>query len=278
LDGQWRLANHGDALEKSFWPLFGNEFPSYEIYWRKYSVPLTKRDGATYSHHFKSDKELAKLSPARTKFDIDLAKLHYATLWHLTAVYRLRHLDDLLLELDSFTHCITRLSSARDTAAAFAGIAHLMGTDPEKARRAWWNAHPNERMKQLGMYRNHLVHGAPFTQLDVGGLSPLYPRIGREARYHNDWRGGFRKSDFARPEAIVDTAWSWCLRYVEQAWRAVLRVAGAPSAYQSPPPEADWVWTGGADSGITSSASRGIDPFKPDPLSGMSKPKGPRMV
>lgn len=273
MASQWRLADHGDSLEVGFWPLFGKQFPAYEIYWRKYSVPLTKRDGATYSHNFKSDKELAELDPPRTKLDIDLAKLHYATFWHLTAVYRLRRLSDLLLELDSFTHCITRLSSARDTAAAFAGIAHGMGTDPERARRKWWNSNPNERMKKLGLYRNHLVHGAPFTQLDVGGVSPLYPRIGLEARYHTDWRGGHRRSDFALPEAIVDSAWSWCLRYVEQTWRAALKVAGPPSAYPLPTPEVDWmVELNRPGPVVTSSATQIVDdPFIPATVSGVSR-------
>lgn len=79
MASQWRLADHGDRLERAFGLLFGEQFPSYEIYWRKYSVPLTKREDAEYSHHFKSDKDLAKLDPPRTKFDLELATLHYAT-------------------------------------------------------------------------------------------------------------------------------------------------------------------------------------------------------
>ena len=281
MASQWRLADHGDRLERAFGLLFGEQFPSYEIYWRKYSVPLTKREDAEYSHHFKSDKDLAKLDPPRTKFDLDLATLHYATFWHLCAAYRLRHLDDEpVMELDTFVHCITRLSSARDTAAAFAGIAHRMGPKAKRAREAWFNAKPSKPMQLLGAYRNFLVHGAPFMQLDVNGMYPLYPRIGREARYHNNWRGGYRTRDFAMPPAIVDSAWAWCLRYVELTWRAVLKVAGPPSTYPSPSPEVDWmvelskgppesetadgilkasgvgraswVWKGGADSGVTS--------------------------
>jgi len=175
MASQWRLADHGDRLERAFGLLFGEQFPSYEIYWRKYSVPLTKREDAEYSHHFKSDKDLAKLDPPRTKFDLDLATLHYATFWHLCAAYRLRHLDDEpVMELDTFVHCITRLSSARDTAAAFAGIAHSMGPKAKRAREAWFNAKPSKPMQLLGAYRNFLVHGAPFMQLDVNGM---YPRV-----------------------------------------------------------------------------------------------------
>ncbi len=271
----WRLADHGDSLETTYWPLFGEQFPAYEIYWQKYSVPLTKRDDASYSIQFKSNKELAKLNPPRTKSDLDIAKLHYATFWHLCAVYRLRHSDpDLVLELDSFTHCITRLSSARDTAESFAGVATGLGPDPKRARRAWRDANPSKRMKQLGDYRNHLVHGAPFMRLD-NGMGSLFPRIGREARYHDDWRGPVRQSDFAVPELIVDSAWSSCLRYAERAWRAVLKVAGPPSSYPSPTPSVDLMveLRAGAGSGITSTASYAIDPkaFWSEPVSGAAR-------
>jgi len=268
----WCLADHGDALEIAFWPLFGKQFPAYETYWRKYTVPLTRRDAAPYDHGFKSDRELAILNPPRTKVDLLVAKLHYATFWHLSAVHRLRH-SDLLLDLDSFTHCIIRLASARDTTAAFAGMATGLGKTPKAARHAWFKANPNPRMLQLGNYRNHLVHGAPFMQLDVGGLSPLYPRIGLEDRYHDDWRGGFRKSDFARPEGIVDSAWPGCLRYAERSWRAVLKAAGPPSTYPLPTPEVGYMvrLRKGLGRVVTSSSRQASDPFVSEPISGASR-------
>ncbi len=278
--GQWRLADHGDSVEIDYWPLFGELFPAYEIYWRNYAVPLTKRDGTDYSIQFKSDKELALLKPPRSKGDLDMAKLNYATFWHLCAVYRLRHdAFQFEMELDTFTHCITRLASARDTAAAFAGIATGLSPDPKKARVAWWTANPNKRMQQLGAYRNHLVHGAPFMRLN-DGLGSLFPRIGREERYHDDWRGRVRRSDFARPELIVDAAWTWCLRYAERTWRSVLKVIDTPSAYPPPTAAVDFMveLRTGAGSGVTSTASYAInpptwqvDPFWSVPVSGSAK-------
>src|ERR1019366_7484046 len=42
LDG-FALAVHGDRHEREFWPILSHRFPSYEILWRRFIVPLTNR-------------------------------------------------------------------------------------------------------------------------------------------------------------------------------------------------------------------------------------------
>jgi hypothetical protein len=227
--GPWLIAEHGDYREQRCWPLFGaQQFPSYETYWRGYVVPLTRRDWTPPDIHFKSDSELAQLDPPRTKHDLDLARLHYATFWHMCAAYELRNAGPL--DLDSFTGCITRLASATDTADAFLTLVDGPGLKPKEARERWRAVHRDTKTWELRMYRNHLVHGAPFMQRETrSGL--CFPRIGREQSYHDDWRGPIVREDFASPESIIDAAWGACLNYFERQWVAMLSRVGPPSKY-----------------------------------------------
>src|SRR5207244_343497 len=125
-----------------------------------------RRDWTPPDVHFKSDAELAQLDPPRNKHDLNLARLHYATFWHLCAAYDVRNGGPM--DLDLFTGCVTRLASATDTSDAFLGLIQGLGTKPKPAREAWRPAHPDPRTFQLRTYRNHLVHGAPFMQVVSG--------------------------------------------------------------------------------------------------------------
>src|SRR5271157_2423115 len=39
----YSIAEHGDRREQEWWPLLEKSFPNYQVFWRRYVVPVTNR-------------------------------------------------------------------------------------------------------------------------------------------------------------------------------------------------------------------------------------------
>lgn len=228
----YRLAAHGDGLEQEAWGLFlANEFPSYEIFWQRYVVPVTNRPavapaGAVPQHlRFKMDSD---------DHQVCVAQLHYSVLWHLSVAWRLKSLP--FLDINGVANCIVRLNSALDIAEELLQRHARPGYyDPwseergEAARRTWRDDHPPDkaRLRALRDYRNHLIHGRIPMTISINGVFRV-PRIGKE-RLYLDWRKAILASldpataaDFATPHEVVGGAWQEVTDFLESRWQSVL--------------------------------------------------------
>ncbi|HTW46172.1 MAG TPA: hypothetical protein VMD58_11545 [Acidobacteriaceae bacterium] len=100
------LLNHGDRSEREFWPLLADRFPSYEILWRNFIVPLTHRIDSLSANDPKKWIRLRTEIPVRYE---QTAMAHYSVFYFLgRAVKRLleekavlNHPEDVLFLLDS---------------------------------------------------------------------------------------------------------------------------------------------------------------------------------
>jgi hypothetical protein len=100
------LLNHGDRSEREFWPLLSKRFPSYEILWRDFIVPLTHRIDPQSVENSKKWIRLRTEIPIRYE---QTAMAHYSVFYFLgRAVKRLSeekavlgHPEDVLFLLDS---------------------------------------------------------------------------------------------------------------------------------------------------------------------------------
>jgi len=82
----YRLAIDGDNLEKHYWGQFiQDQFPSYEVFWLKFIVPLTNRPTDI---HFKNNSELSKIE--KSESDVCIAQLNYSILRHLIRCFEIR--------------------------------------------------------------------------------------------------------------------------------------------------------------------------------------------
>lgn len=233
----FRLAVHGDWLERRYWSLFlRTEFPSYERFWLLFVAPLTSRDKTPADIRFKTDTELGAMSPPRTFYDLYLAQLNYSVLWHLAAVHDLRigH-GSGGWDTNAFVYAMVRLCSALDAADELLelDVQGSLSPDPWKAafgaRKRWRDSHPPDRfLRDLQDYRHQLVHSGPFMHTDSG---PYFPKVGMHRDYR-DWRKATRpltpkqRAQFAIAGAIVEDAWGRVVRYLERSWRTMLKGRG----------------------------------------------------
>lgn len=225
----YTLESHGDLKEKDYWPLFiKDEFPNYEMFWKKYVVELTNRPVDIL---FKTDSELAKIG--KTKADIYIAELHYSILKHLIRAYQiLKELEspsgDVFDQFDLVVEGVTRLCGAQDN--CFEILERLMSgnayvTFDERASRSarlHWQITQKFPLQTVRKYRNYLVHFVMQPQFFDPQGRLFLPQIGTENKYL-DWRSihdpnSNPRSDFISTYLIFKCAWDETLKYINGQW------------------------------------------------------------
>jgi hypothetical protein len=81
LDG-FKLADFGDRHEQRLWSLLSADFPAYEVFWRRYIVPLTHRVDPIFS--FPGDRDSwIRIRPDVSARQEQLAMHHYSVFYYL---------------------------------------------------------------------------------------------------------------------------------------------------------------------------------------------------
>ncbi len=229
MDADYTLAVHGDPVEREAWSTFlERDFPSYQTYWLRSVVPLTKRPEPG---GFRPKAELDAMG--KTDHDVCLAQLHYTILGHLQAAFDLRQARPPLA-VEDFVHTVVRLSAAGDVAHEFLGRLTNPGVyDPwsedagAHARRVWRRQHPE--LDDIHNYRNRLLHGRMPMGVIVQGYpgDRWLPMVGHAIDL--DWREITEHLDpqrfsheFDRTQNIAAVAWRKVIEYLENSWRSVL--------------------------------------------------------
>lgn len=101
----YSLEKHGDKYEIRYWELLKKDFPNYEVFWRQFVVPLTKRiEGNGIELREGVDPLLENIAMA-----------HYTVFYHLGVAVELREKfgqefsEDVLFHLSSSTEMVEKL-------------------------------------------------------------------------------------------------------------------------------------------------------------------------
>ena len=78
---QLRLLDHGDAIERFYWPTVSNSLSEYEIFWKKFIVLLTNRVDPS------ADKEWIMLRKGLSEEYESLLMANYSTFYHCVVAY-----------------------------------------------------------------------------------------------------------------------------------------------------------------------------------------------
>jgi hypothetical protein len=115
---QFALAHFGDHHEQRLWSLVSAEFPAYEIFWRRYIIPLTNRIDPNI--RFPQDRDSwIRLRPDVNKRQEQLAMHHYSVLYYLGRAAERVNSDDCEFPEDVFS----LLDACGDNALAFCILA-----------------------------------------------------------------------------------------------------------------------------------------------------------
>jgi hypothetical protein len=106
----YTLLNDGDGVEKSLYqPFIQPRFPSYEVFWQKFVIPLTRRPADI---QFRADADLAGLGFAPEH--VCIAQLHYTVLVQLGRCFSLSSQQGF--GVDHFALAMSCLVGAQDVA------------------------------------------------------------------------------------------------------------------------------------------------------------------
>lgn len=227
------LKTHGDLYERKYYDLFlKNEFPSYEIFWLTFIVPMTNRP---HNIFFKSDDELAEMGLGGN--EICIAQLHYSIAMHLSRVFDIKGRNRL--DIDGLTEGFVRLVGAHDIAFELLERYHEplkyhpwlpvnRGREKgsQEAQKSW-RQKDNKPLEAIRRYRNNLVHGRILPGIVSGDY--YVPKLGMAEQYF-DWRiitnneSNVRLigTDFMKSSEILQDAWNQTIDYIESRWRRYL--------------------------------------------------------
>jgi hypothetical protein len=117
LDG-FTLAHFGDHHEQRLWSFVSKAFPAYEIFWRRYIVPLTNRIDPNFS--FVHDRNpWIRLRPEVHERQEGLAMSHYSVFYYLGRAAERINSDDCEFPEDIFS----LLDACGDNTLAFCILA-----------------------------------------------------------------------------------------------------------------------------------------------------------
>jgi hypothetical protein len=231
---QYSLITSGDFFETHYYPLFiQKEFPSYEVFWQKYIVPLTGRPN---NIHFNDDADLKSIG--KSDHDICIAQLHYSVLRHLARAYDQRKAPNL--NIDNVFCALSALCAAQDVSFELLERFRKPGKyDPwanKKQGRQFagrdaqeqWKKSNRYPLQHIRNYRNSLIHARMLPGIQQG-KDVFLPKIGRETDYY-DWRkitnastpSQMTMNDFAKIDEILQTSWDQTIQYLELQWKSHL--------------------------------------------------------
>lgn len=207
-------------------------FPSYEVFWKKFVVPLTHRPG---DKQLKTDAELAAISKGPA--DLCLAQLHYTVLLQLDRSRLL--MRNRRFSVSHLVFALSTLVGAQDCAfELLERFTNPKAYDPwldkkkmkggaigSKEAKDVWQKKENRPLQTIRDYRNSLIHGRTLPGIHIG-RDFLVPQIGKETAYL-DWRlitsaATLPMTDFDRPSAVMKTAFDQTVAYIESKWKSEL--------------------------------------------------------
>jgi hypothetical protein len=222
---------YGEIETRTYPEFIKPQFPSYEVFWLKFVVPLTHRPG---DKQLKTDAELALIGKGHA--DLCLAQLHYTVLLQFARCIGLMRES---FDIHRLVFGLSALVGAQDCAfELLERFKNPTAYDPwlikkkkgssiigsKEAQEAWRrkNSYPLQGIRD---YRNSLVHGRTLPGITREGVF-LVPKIGREASYF-DWRlvtaaPKLPIADFADPAAIMKLAFHQTVDYIESTWKSEL--------------------------------------------------------
>jgi hypothetical protein len=238
---RYTLQNDGDAVEKSLYqPFIQPRFPSYEVFWQKFVIPLTRRP---VDIQFCTDADLAALGFGPEH--VCIAQLHYTVLVQLGRCFGL--FSQQGFGVDHLALAMSCLVGAQDVAFELLErfVTRGSGTyDPwldKRPRRAAanirggkeaqeeWKRKQNYPLQDIRDYRNNLVHGRTPPGIVVGGVVTV-PKLGKQHQYF-DWRlvtatAAPPVADFDSPANLFSAFFTMTVNYIENSWQAHLLAHG----------------------------------------------------
>lgn len=227
---KFNLSEHGDRHEQEGWRLLADQFPNYELFWRRFVVPLTNRtgDGPRDSSWIR----LRSNVPAEWE---KLAVCHYSVFYHLARAVQRRielfaekecaptHPEDVIYLLQT---CCENVSDFYDALRSLANnaVSYLPRQSPKEFP-----------FREINAYRNLLLHNPVLGRGELHGET-LLPKLPEDLRYIDSWASNLKfswtaverlpKEDFISARTLLQELENGLARYLNGTWAKLISDLG----------------------------------------------------
>lgn len=217
---KYSLALHGDRWEREWWGLAKDDFPAYEVFWRRYVVPLTNRVcGPT----------VPEPQWIRIRFDIS-STLEEMTMFHYSVFYFLARAVDRTTKQPIFPEDVFALlcASGENALAFFREIGKILrdfGRKPPEFPSQMNQLGPFEEVEK---YRNVLLHNPVLGHALERG-SAMLPKPEMLDKVKCSWRAvaALNPSDFVDSHQLYARLISEIGEFLEVKWRQIISALDA---------------------------------------------------
>ena len=241
----FNLLENGDDVERKGYKLFLEfQFPSYEVFWQKFIIPLTNRP---IDIHTKPDVELQKLFVGENIEKIHertiILQLHYSVFRMLFKAHEIMKIASK--DLDAVESFFSNMYSALDISAElFARYEKIKNNIPitidpfdsrtsvknsYSLRKGWQNKFPYpQEIEDIRNYRNLMLHGQMFGSMATAAACFLILPKPSTIEKYLDWRSvgaSFHSpqvnnlNDFQHTINIVKPAFDTVIKFLEEEWK-----------------------------------------------------------
>jgi predicted transcriptional regulator len=230
---KFNLDDHGDHHENQRWSVVKTRFPNYEIFWRRFIVPLTNRIDPAISQ---GDVRWIRLRPIVPEQFEKLAVCHYSIFYYLSRAAQRRtqvsqdqpaFVDDVVYLYETCLENVHHFFGAlRDLATDFnVQVDYLPKQHPHNYPRVAWDIYA---------YRNVLLHNPVLGRRvsDVGTWLPKIPARIKTSQQACDHLAQFRFSwkkveklpqhDFIAADTLLQSFEEGVSNYVNDTWGKLL--------------------------------------------------------
>lgn len=219
LEKFW-LALHGDNWEREWWGLVKDGFPGYEVFWRRYVVPLTNRV---------CDPMVPEPEWIRIRPDIS-DTLERMTMFHYSVFYFLARAVDRTTQQPIFPEDVFALlyASGENALEFFREIVKILRDFDRELPELPLQENRLGPFNEVKKYRDVLLHNAVLGHALEGGSAMLpKPQIVDEVMF--SWRAvaALEPSEFVDSHQLYARLISEIKEFLELKWRQIISALDA---------------------------------------------------
>ena len=238
LLSHFELSKHGDTHEREYWRHLSSRFPTYELLWRQFVVPLTYRVVPAVSIR---DRVWIRLRADVKPMDERIAMAHYSVFYFTgRAFHRLReHEEDSLKYPEDIFFLLV---SAQENLKRFLKDVNELAKDQDRAFLTnEFNRFPKgvAPFEEIEAYRNAILHNAVLgraSDVTKTFLPRWTPGSDQSAlnRAEKSWRKAEQlgSDDLIETRVLFDQLFEQLFLKLEEYWQKALSIfsTGAPAS------------------------------------------------
>jgi len=228
---QFSLKIHGDGTEQNSFELIQADFPAYEVFWRRYVVPLTNR--------ISPDVEITNPNWIRLRSEVN-GRLEWMTMCHYSIFHHLVRAKRLMVGLDLMSYpedVFVFLDACRENVQFFFKIMEQIFKDfglagpsfPKQPSFFCVKEDHKKAMSERGgfvrakEYRNVMIHN-PILVRAIDKENKQLPHWDALDTIKNSWRAAEKLTadKWISCDDLFEGLWSGISRFLQSEWQIVI--------------------------------------------------------